>query len=241
MKLKLLLFVATLLCSLTTVNVAQAQTKEELQELMNSNSTAKPAKEKPKKEPKAKEEKPKEEPKAEKKAASVKEEPKAEKKKEEPKKEPAKAEEKKAEPKKEEPKAEKKKEEPKKEEPKAEKKKEEPKPEKKVEPVVTPSNSKSVLDEKGKELPAPENIGWRKNKKLGQKLTQRGSIYYGLRYYETALSKKPKKTFLNQNLADGYMALRDYRTANRYYKTLVDLDSVKHKNLTALYQYALAF
>ena len=200
MMMKRFLLFATLLCMAATVNTATAQTKEELQELMNSSSTTNT-----KKETKAKEEKPK---------AKKKEEPKA------AKQEAAKPEEQKTEPAKQ-------------EEPKAEKKKEEPKA------VSVASNSKAVLDDKGKELPAPENISWRKNKKLGKKLTQRGSIANGVRYYETALAKKPKKTFLNQNIADGHMALRDYANANRYYHTLADLDSVKHKNPAALYQYAL--
>lgn len=108
-----------------------------------------------------------------------------------------------------------------------------------VEPEKQKSTTKSVLDEKGKELPSPETISWRKNKKIGQKLAARGSVYNSLRYYESALSQKPKKTFLNQNLAEGHFALRDYKSANRYYKTLVDLDSVKHKNPTLIYQYAL--
>lgn len=97
----------------------------------------------------------------------------------------------------------------------------------------------SATGEKLKELPDPQAIGFGKNKKLGKKLFERGSIYNGLRYYEAALNKKPKKTFINQPLADGNFLVRDYATANKYYKTLVDLDSVKHKNLFALYQYAL--
>ncbi|MBK7148993.1 MAG: OmpA family protein [Bacteroidetes bacterium] len=90
-----------------------------------------------------------------------------------------------------------------------------------------------------KELPSPQSIGWRKNKKLGDKLTAKGSIYNSLDYYAEALAKKPKKTFLNQKLADGHFLLRNYAAANTFYKTLSDLDSVKHKNPLALYQYAL--
>lgn len=90
-----------------------------------------------------------------------------------------------------------------------------------------------------KELPSPQSIGWRKNKKLGDKLTAKGSIYNSLDYYAEALAKKPKKTFLNQKLADGHFLLRNYAAANGFYKTLSDLDSVKHKNPLALYQYAL--
>ncbi len=209
-----------LICVLTASQFAKAQTKEELQDLINEQSTAKPEKQKPAKETKPKEEKVK--PAKEEKVKPPKEEkPKASNKKEEPK--PAMQETKKAEPAKE-------------EKPKAEKKKEEPKAETKP---VTISTGNTVYDEKGKELPQPESIGWRKNKKLGKKLTERGSIANGVTYYETALVKKPKKTFLNQNVADGYFQLRDYNNANRYYRTLADLDSVKHKNPASLYQYAL--
>ncbi len=104
----------------------------------------------------------------------------------------------------------------------------------------TPAKAETTKkEEKVKELPDPQKISWRKNKKIADKLIQRGSIYKALSYYESAISQKPKKTFLNQNIADGNFRIRDYRTANRYYKTLVDLDSVKHKNLNSLYQYAL--
>ncbi|MCX6198053.1 MAG: OmpA family protein [Bacteroidetes bacterium] len=40
-------------------------------------------------------------------------------------------------------------------------------------------------------------------------------------------------------MADGNFMLRDYVSSNSYYKKIVELDSVKHKNLNALYQYAL--
>ncbi len=193
------------------------------------------------------------EPKKEEQKPAAKSEPVKVEKKEEPKQQP-KAEPLKAEQKKEEPKplAEpikiEKREEPKQEgrpEPiKTEIKKELPKPEVVViEPRKTETKPqddvKSATGEQLKELPDPQSIGFGKNKKLGKQLYDRGSIYNGLRYYEAALSKKPKKTFINQPLADGNFLVRDYATANKYYKTLVDLDSVKHKNLFALYQYAL--
>ncbi|HRG90527.1 MAG TPA: OmpA family protein, partial [Chitinophagales bacterium] len=111
-----------------------------------------------------------------------------------------------------------------------------------IEPRKVPEQLDEVTStskEKVKELPAPGTGGFGRNKRLGKKLFQRGSISNGLRYYEAALSKKPKKTFINQPLADGYFLMRDYTAANKYYKALVDMDSEKHKNLFALYQYAL--
>ncbi len=93
--------------------------------------------------------------------------------------------------------------------------------------------------EKVRELPEPTANKFGKNKRLAKQLFGQGSIYNGLKYYEAALSQKPKKTELNQPLADGNFLLRDFATANKYYKTLVELDAEKHKNLFALYQYAL--
>lgn len=95
--------------------------------------------------------------------------------------------------------------------------------------------------EKLKELPEPDKISWSQNKKFGDQLFAIGSIYNGLHYYEAALIKNSKATYLNQPLADGNFALRDYKTANIYYKNLVDQDTAKHQNLYALYRLALTY
>lgn len=211
------LTIAFLACIMATVSVstATAQSKEELNELLNS-ETDKKGKSKTKTEkttaPKAEKEKPANEEKAAAPKEEKTKEPKAEK---QPKEEIAKE----PEPKK---------------EPKA---KEEPQP--KAEKTSKAKNTASSSGAKLKELPDPKAISWKKNKKLGDKLLAMGGTYNAVRYYEEALAKNPKKTFLNQNLADGHFALRDYTSATKYYKTLSDLDSVKLKNLPALYQYAL--
>ena len=93
--------------------------------------------------------------------------------------------------------------------------------------------------EKLKELPDPQSVGWSKDKMLGDKLFSQGSLYNGLHYYEAAIAKNPKQTNLYQQMADGNFLLRDYRSANKYYKLLVSLDSAKHTNWQALYKYAL--
>ena len=93
--------------------------------------------------------------------------------------------------------------------------------------------------EKLKELPDPQNAGWKADKNFGDKLFAQGSLYNGLHYYEAALAKNPKETNLYQQMADGNFTLRDYRTANKYYKLIVDMDSAKHSNWLALYKYAL--
>ena len=93
--------------------------------------------------------------------------------------------------------------------------------------------------EKLKELPDPQSVGWKKDKMFGDKLFAQGSLYNGLHYYEAAIAKNPKQTGLYQQMADGNFTLRDYRTANKYYKMLVDMDTAKHLNWLALYKYAL--
>ena len=93
--------------------------------------------------------------------------------------------------------------------------------------------------EKLKELPDPQTISWKKNLAIAQKLDGQGSIYNALRYYEGALAKNPSKTDIYHNLADGNFKLRDYKSANKYYKLLVDLDSAKHQDFVSMYYYAL--
>ena len=93
--------------------------------------------------------------------------------------------------------------------------------------------------EKLKELPDPQSVGWKKDKMFGDKLFAQGSLYNGLHYYEAAIAKNPKQTGLYQQMADGNFTLRDYRTANKYYKLLVDMDTAKHTNWLAFYKYAL--
>ncbi len=93
--------------------------------------------------------------------------------------------------------------------------------------------------EKLKELPDPLSVSWKKDKMFGDKLFEQGSLYNGLHYYEAAIAKNPKETNLYQQMADGNFMLRDYRSANKYYKMLVDMDTAKHSNWMALYKLAL--
>ncbi|HWB63163.1 MAG TPA: hypothetical protein VG603_06630, partial [Chitinophagales bacterium] len=99
--------------------------------------------------------------------------------------------------------------------------------------------AKQKKQEKLKELPDPLSIGWRKNLAIADKLFEQGSIYNGLHYYEAAVTKNPSKTFIYHYLADGNRVLRDYKTANKYYKVLVDMDTAKHADLPDLFFYAL--
>lgn len=98
---------------------------------------------------------------------------------------------------------------------------------------------KPKRQEKLKELPDPQSVSWKKDKMFGDKLFSQGSLYNGLHYYEAAIAKNPKETELYQQMADGNFTLRDYRTANKYYKMIVDMDTAKHTNWQAAYKYAL--
>jgi outer membrane protein OmpA-like peptidoglycan-associated protein len=107
--------------------------------------------------------------------------------------------------------------------------------------TVVKSADKLKGQDKLKELPEPEKLSWNKCKKLGDALFEIGSIYNGLKYYEAALAKNPSATYLNQLLADGNFALRDYRNASKYYKALVDLDTTHKQSLYSMYQLALTY
>lgn len=100
-------------------------------------------------------------------------------------------------------------------------------------------NPLQASPEKLKELPSPASISWKKNRKLGDRLIQMGSTYNALNYYRESIHKKPTKTFLHQKLADAYFTVRDYKNATSHYKSLMDADSIKLKNPSAIYQYAL--
>ena len=110
----------------------------------------------------------------------------------------------------------------------------------KTDSTAKPVNKLNGQD-KLKELPDPDKISWQKDKKLGDQLFEIGSIYVGMKYYAAALIKNPAATYLNQLLADGNFALRDYRSANKYYKAIVELDTAHHSNLYSLFQLALTY
>ena len=82
-------------------------------------------------------------------------------------------------------------------------------------------------------------LGWRKDKKISKKLLKKGSTAAAIPYLEAGVAKKPKKKYFPQNLAPSELAVRDYKSSNKWYKVLVDRDSVKHKKPAYLFQYAL--
>ncbi|MCS6935342.1 MAG: OmpA family protein [Chitinophagales bacterium] len=93
--------------------------------------------------------------------------------------------------------------------------------------------------DKVKDMPEPAKIGWRKNRKWGDKLAAMGSWYSAVNYYTEAANKKPNKVFLFQKAADAHFTLRDYATAGSLYRKAISLDSARVKYPLAIYQYAL--
>jgi OOP family OmpA-OmpF porin len=85
----------------------------------------------------------------------------------------------------------------------------------------------------------PNSLSWRKNKKTAKKLLKKGEAENAIPYLEAGEQKKPKKAYFAKNLAPAELAVRNYKEANKWYKALVDKDSVKHKKVNYLFEYAL--
>jgi outer membrane protein OmpA-like peptidoglycan-associated protein/tetratricopeptide (TPR) repeat protein len=85
----------------------------------------------------------------------------------------------------------------------------------------------------------PEQLSAGKNKKMAKKLLKKGSLYNAAQYLEAGAAKKPKKKYFPTVLAPTELALRDYKSANQWYKNLVDRDSVKNKKPLNLFNYAM--
>jgi outer membrane protein OmpA-like peptidoglycan-associated protein/tetratricopeptide (TPR) repeat protein len=85
----------------------------------------------------------------------------------------------------------------------------------------------------------PASLSWRKNKRTAKKLIKKGKIEAAVPYLEAGAQKKAKKVYFAQNLSRIELALRDYKSSNKWYKVLVDKDSAKHKKPEYLFQYAL--
>gem|GEM_PF-1204698 len=86
---------------------------------------------------------------------------------------------------------------------------------------------------------SPNALSWRKNKKSAKKLLKQGKTEQAIPYLEAGIMKKPKKKYFAPKLAPAELEVRDYKSANKWYKVLVDKDSVKHKTTANLFQYAL--
>jgi outer membrane protein OmpA-like peptidoglycan-associated protein len=82
-------------------------------------------------------------------------------------------------------------------------------------------------------------LSWRKDKKTAKKLLKKGKTEAAIPYLEAGAAKKPKKKYFPVRLAPAELTVRDYKASNKWYKVLVDKDSVKHKKPAYLFEYAL--
>ena len=82
-------------------------------------------------------------------------------------------------------------------------------------------------------------LSWRKNKKTAKKLLKKGQTETAIPYLEAGVQKKPKKKYFAKKLAPADLEVRDYKSANKWYKVLVDKDSLKHKKPAYLFEYAM--
>lgn len=85
----------------------------------------------------------------------------------------------------------------------------------------------------------PTSLSWRKNRKLAKKLIKKGNNDAAVPYLEAGAAKKPKKAYFPENLARIDFLLRDYKSSNKWYGTLVAKDSAKHKKPSYIFEYAL--
>lgn len=87
--------------------------------------------------------------------------------------------------------------------------------------------------------PDPQTLSWGKNKKVAKKLLKTGGLETVVPYLEAGATKNPKKKYFAETLAPLELRLRNYSEANKWYKVLVDGDSVKRKKPLYLYEYAV--
>ena len=85
----------------------------------------------------------------------------------------------------------------------------------------------------------PATMSWRKNRKTAKKLIKKGNQEAAVPYLEAGYGKKAKKVYFAQNLSEIELNIRDYKSANKWYKVLVDKDSARNKKPAYLFQYAL--
>jgi outer membrane protein OmpA-like peptidoglycan-associated protein len=99
---------------------------------------------------------------------------------------------------------------------------------------VDSTAAKKPLDPK-----SPAALSWRKNKKTAKKLLKKNQAEAAIPYLAAGVDKKPKKKYFAKTLAPAELEVRDYKASNKWYKVLVDKDSVKHKKSAYLFQYAV--
>ena len=73
-------------------------------------------------------------------------------------------------------------------------------------------------------------VKWRKKLKLADQLMKDGSYFNAAEYYEDVLKEKPDNIKVMHNLAVINQSLRDYKSAEKYYKLEIDKDPKKWPN-----------
>ena len=70
----------------------------------------------------------------------------------------------------------------------------------------------------------------KKKKKLADQLEKEGSYYNAVEYYEDFLKDKPDNLFVMHRLAELNRYLRDYKSAEKYYRLEMDKEPKKYPN-----------
>ena len=95
--------------------------------------------------------------------------------------------------------------------------------------VVAQAQTKDGEKDRHSVLKYPK-VKTNKKKKLGNQLMQQGSYYNAAEYFEDVLKDKPDNIKVIHNLALINESLRDYKTAEKYYKLELDKDPKKWPN-----------
>ncbi len=110
---------------------------------------------------------------------------------------------------------------------------------------ATESTTETATEEKNnttEELTTPEDkaaaMGFKKQRRLGKKLSKEGSYYNAAEYYTMALAKKPNKVSVAWELAELNFLMRDYARAEKNYAKVKE--SGKKKYRTVSYQLGLS-
>ncbi len=83
----------------------------------------------------------------------------------------------------------------------------------------------------------PQELTPGKTKRLAKKLYKRGSYYNSLEYWEKYFEAKPEKSSSIEKIAEMNFMLRDYKMAEKWYKSLMETDSANYPK--ARYWYAM--
>ncbi len=83
------------------------------------------------------------------------------------------------------------------------------------------------------------DLPWKQRLKIADRLYSSGSYYNALNFYTDLYKEQSTNSYLVSQLAITYRATRDYKSAEFWYKTLIELDKDNNKYPLANYDYAL--